>query len=353
MLPYDSQVGQQEDWAQFITNVAMIDTPLTAWLPVGEGLVSTRFDYQADIYRNPEDNSHPDGVEVTNDKSAGENRKELNMYCHYWTKKASISALSQSFGNVAGIGNAAGSTSAGEMGREIRIQTEELRKEWECHWLSPVEARRGVHNTVGYRSRGVPNWILASAQGVLPVDSTIWPAAGQINTSTASAALTEDNVLDIFQSIYTTTRKSMIHTVFCGPKAQRSFNNFPIFTPASASAVNGGSYPSPVRGGAFDRNINRYVTPFGSADLVPSANLHSFNSSVVFQSTRTAVQDAPFFILHQDMWEVRWGTLNGGSGQPKWLENPYAGGKRSAFCEAVNMLVCKNPQGEGRYSPTS
>jgi len=344
MLKLSDQVGQQQDWANLVTNVAMVDTPFLAWLPVGSGLVATEWLYQAETYRDPEQNSHPDGLPVTNDKSAGENRKELRSTIQYATKKASVSVLAQNFGNVAGVSD--------ELATEIRKQTKELSKDLECSFLSPQECRLNVTGTTGALTRGVPNWIQCSAQGVYPVDSTLYPAAAQVD-ATATASLTEDVVLNILQGICTTTRGKDTITAFIGPNAQRAFNNFPMFVPSTASTVNAGAYPSPVRGGAFDRGIQRYVSPFGPVDLVLSLNNYAFDSSGTFGGGAATLSSHGCFFLHQPMWKMRWGTMNGGSGQPKWLENEYAGGKRSAFCETVVMLACMNPKGEAKYAPAT
>lgn len=342
-LKYQDQVGQQPDWANVVTNVAMIDTPKLAWLPAGPAIVSTERHYQAETYRNPGRNSHPDGVEVGNEQSAGETRKELRSVIQYSTKKASVTTLSQNVGNVAGVND--------ELGREIRKQTKELSRDIEAAISSAQECRIGVSGTTGYLTRGIPNWIQRSAQSLYPVDSSLYPSAAQIDT-TATASLTEDVVLNILQGIGSTIRGTTTHTAFVAPGLQRAFNNMPMFIPSSGTTINAGAYPSPVRGGAFDRGIVRYVSPFGAVDLVLDYNNYALDSNGALQTGTTYNTHSGLF-LHQDRWEFSWGSMNGGSGQPKWVENPYGGGKRSAFCESVWMLTCLNPAAEAKYAPAS
>jgi len=342
-LKYTDQVGQQPDWANVVTNVAMVDTPKLAWLPTGKALVSMERNYQAETFRSPGRNSHPDGVNVGGEQSAGETRKALRSVAQYSTKRAGVTILSQEFGNVAAITD--------ELGAEIRKQTKELSKDIEAAISSAQECRVGVTGTSGYLTRGIPNWIQRTPQAVYPVDPSLYPAAAQVDT-TATGSFTEDIVLNILQGIGTTTRSKDAMTAFIGPKGQRAFNNFPMFTPAAASTINGGAYPSPVRGGAFDRGVVRYISPFGPVDLVLDFNNYALDSSGVLQTGNTYTDNSIFF-LHQDKWEFSWGTMNGGSGQPKWMESAYEGGKRSAFCESVWMLTCWNPQGEAKYAPAS
>lgn len=332
-LPFENVVGVQQDWANAVTNVQMVDTPFLGWLPVGKAPVQPERLYQADTFRTPAENSHPDGLPVDGAKSAGENRKQLRSLIQYMTKAASVTKLTQDYGNQAGV--------ADELAREIGNQTKELSKDIEVAFLSAQECRIGVTGTKGYETRGVPNWVTATAQAVYPVDTTLYPAAAQLDT-TATASLTEDVVLNIMQGIGTTTRSTRPVSAFIAPNLQRAFNNFPMFVPSTASTVNGGSYPSEIRGGVLDRGITRYLTPFGPLDLILSYNNYALGS------TATLKTHSGFF-LHQDMWEVAWGT----GGMPKWIQKPYNGGQYEAFCEAVIMLTCWNPKGEGKYAPAT
>jgi Family of unknown function (DUF5309) len=332
-LPFEQVVGVQQDWANVVTNVQMVDTPFLGWLPVGKAPVQPERLYQADSFRTPATNSHPDGVPVDGAKSAGENRKQLRSVIQYLTKAANVTKLTQDYGNQAGV--------ADELAREITNQTKELSKDIECAFLSAQECVVGATGTTGYKTRGVPNWIQRSAQATYPVDSTLYPAAAQVDT-TATGSLTEDVVLNIMQGIGTTTRSTRPVTAFIAPNLQRAFNNFPMFVPSTASTINAGAYPSEIRGGVLDRGITRYITPFGPLDLVLSYNNYSLSN------TGTYTTHSGFF-LHQDMWEVAWGQ----GGMPKWVQKPYQGGQYEAFCEAIIMLTCWNPKGEGKYAPAT
>lgn len=334
-LPFENVVGVQQDWANVVTNVAMVDTPFLGWIPTGKAPVQPERLYQTDAFRAPDDNSHPDGLPVDGAKSAGENRKQLRSLIQYGTKAASVTFLTQNYGNQAGVGD--------ELAREITNQTKEFSKSVEAACLSAQECRIGVTGTTGYKTRGVPNWIQASAQSVYPVDTSLYPAASQIDT-TATASLSEDVILNIMQGVGTTTRSTRPVTAFIAPNLQRAFNNFPMFTPSAASTLNQGAYPSPIRGGVLDRGITRYITPFGPLDLVLSYNNYALGTG----TAATLLTNSGFF-LHQDMWELAWGT----GGMPKWTQKAPVGGGSEAFMEAVWMLTCFNPKGEAKYAPAT
>lgn len=346
-LAYSAVVGKKEEWASMITNVAMLNQPFMAWIPLGGKPAQARYDYQAESYKAAARNSHPDGVTVTGATSAGDDRVQLSALIQYSTKAAVVGTLQQDYGNNAGAGT------ADELGREIRKQTEELRNDMETALLSPQECRVGISGTTGYLTRGVPNWIQASAQGVLPVDSTQYPATAQIST-TATASLTEDIVLDILQGVGNTTQQNETLTCFAGPNLRRAFNNFPIFTPASqvatfsttTAAANGGAYPSPIRGGAFDRGISRYMSPFGfEVDLVTSWRNFKLDSAGAAYAGTLNTHGGLF--LHQSKWEFRWGN------KPNWVQKAYEGGKYEAFCETIWQTVCWSPKGEAKYAPAT
>lgn len=331
-LPFENVVGVQQDWANVVTNVQMVDTPFLGWIPVGRSVVQPERLYQAESFRKPAANVHPDGTPVQGAKSAGENRKQLRSLIQYLTKAASVTKLTQDYGNQAGV--------ADELAHEITNQTKELSKDIECAFLSAQECQIGVTGTKGYQTRGVPNWIQTTAQAVYPVDSSLFPAAAQVDT-TATASMSEDVILNIMQGIGTTTRSTRPVTAFIAPNLQRQVNNFPMFTPGSGATLNQGAYPQPLRGGVYERGVTRYITPFGPIDFVLSYNNFALSPAATTLTTNSGL------FLHQDMWEIAWGN----GGMPKWVQKPYEGGQYEAFAETVLMLTCFNPKGEGKYAP--
>ena len=116
-LPFENIVGVQQDWANVVTNVAMVDTPFLGWLPVGKAPVQPERLYQTDAFRTPAANVHADGKPVDGAKSAGENRKQLRSLIQYMTKAANVTKLTQDYGNQAGV--------ADELAREMGVEAYE------------------------------------------------------------------------------------------------------------------------------------------------------------------------------------------------------------------------------------
>ncbi len=332
-VEYSNIIGKQEDWAAVVTDVEMIDTPVLAWLPVGDKPVQAERLYQVDAYAEAAENSHPDGVPVTGAKSAGRNRKQLRSVIQYSTKAADVTKLNQDYGNVAGVSD--------ELMREIGRQTKELSKDIESACLSGQECRVGT-SALGYKTRGIPNWVSSSAQSVYPVDSDVRTPSGSIVTTAITTTLTEDVLLNILQSMADQKRASAPVMGFCGPTVKRIINNMPQFLSSSASTTNSGAYPRNMRGANFDRVIQSYNSDFGEVSFGIAWNLGALDSEAAYATHG-------ILLLHQDNWEIAWGE----GGKPQWVKKPYEGGHHEAFCESVWMLTCWDPRPEGKYWPTT
>jgi len=335
MLGYADIIGNQEDWANFVTNVEEESAPFMDWLPVGDKPANVLYDYQAEIYRDPVPNSHIDGKPVSGFLSAGDSRGKLMSLVQYFTKAAAATTLHQEVTNIAGVPD--------ELAREIDKATYELTTDMEAAFLEDDDHQED-NGGQGYKTRGVFSWISSSAQSLYPVPSSFRPPAAQVIT-TATGSITENAIIDVLESIGGTVKSARPMTAFCGPKAKRVFNNMPLFTPSSVLV---GGTPTGATGVVYNKgDVNtvgrvaeRYVTDYGVVDL-------RISWRNVFFSTNTYVKNYSVAFLHRDMWELRWNK------KPQWIKKQYEGGAHQAFCEAVAMLVCKNPKGEASWVPTS
>lgn len=345
MIAYPNIVGKQEDWANVITNVEMVDTPFLDWLRQDEKLASVEENYQAEQFDAPEENAHVDGKPVTKFKSAGDGRGRLKSYIQYYTKGASVTRLHQDLGNIAGVED--------ELARDILKRTKEMSRDMEASFLDDGESAED-NGATGYKTRGVGKWIQATAQSHAPVPADFLTPSASIDT-TASASLTETIVLDILASMGGVTKSREPITCFTGHKTKRAFNNMPLFTPGSTllagtpTGATGVVYTKDLKGRAIDRLMERYNSDYGPVDLVLSWYNAALTGSATVQSLRA-------YFLHQSRWAMAWGAQgNGGAanGKPTWFRKEYQGGSYEAFCEAIAMLKCLNPKGEGKYAPAS
>jgi len=345
MLQYSQIVGNQEDWADIITNVEMMETPFLDWLPVGDKPVNVLHNYQAEKYEDPVLNAHVDGRPVSGFASAGDGRGKLIALIQYFTKTSSVTRLHQDVSNIAGIED--------ELGRDMVKRTKELARDIEVAFLEGTDHVEGS-STTAYKTRGVASWISNSAQSLYPVPVDFRPPTASIST-TASASLTENTILDILESMGQVTKSKNPITAFPGQKAKRAFNNIPLFNPQATLVPGGTAVATGItyskNGKTIDRIFERYMSDFGPIDL-PGISWYN-----VALSGGTVEKAYCTYFLHQNMWQLRWGpgseATKSKSGKPTWIRKPYEGGSYEAFCETLAMLECLNPKGEGRYQPTS
>lgn len=343
MIEYGSIIGNQEDWANILTNVQMVDTPFVDWLPQGAKPVNVLRSYNAEKYDDPAENAHVDGKPITGFKSAGDGRGRLKSLVQYFTKTSSVTRLHQDVSDIAGVPD--------ELAHDIVKRTKELSLDMEAAFLEDDDCQED-NGVRGNKTRGVGSWVSNSAQSLYPVPSAFRPPSTSIST-TASASLTENTVLDILESIGRTTKSKEPVSAFVGQKMKRAFNNIPFFT--TGSTLVGGS-PTAASGIQYNRNgktvdrlFERYNSDFGPVDVTMSWRNVAF-------STNTTEQAYTSYFLHQRMWELCWGPgMNGNAagGKPQWRNKEYQGGALEAFCECIVMLSCLNPAGEGKYQPTA
>lgn len=335
MIKYENIIGNQEDWANFVTNVEEESAPFMNWLPTDDKPTNVLYDYQAEKYRDPVENAHIDGRPVTGFQSAGDSRGRLKALVQYFTKAASVTKLNQDLANVAGVPD--------ELAHEIDKATFELTTDMEAAFLEDDDHVEGSE-AKAYKTRGAGSWVSSSAQSLYPVPEAFRPPTASVIT-TATGSITENAIIDVLESIGTITKASKPVTAFCGPKAKRIFNNMPLFTPASVLV--GGS-PTGATGVVHNQNgvstagrvVERYLTDYGPVELKISWRNVLLGGNAIEKAYTT-------LFLHRDMWALRWAE------KPKWMRKEYQGGAYEAFCEALAMLVCKNPRGEGKWQPTS
>jgi hypothetical protein len=337
MQNYQRIVGNQEDWANFVTNVEMAETPFLDWLPLGNKPTNVLYSYQADKYRDPKENSQVNGQRVSGFKSAGETRDRLRALVHYLSNAAAVPMLNEDVSDVAGMPQ-------GELASEINKGTKELSRDLEAHVLDRYDHRED-NQLVGYKTRSVGSWVDTAQQALFEVPAGFRPPAASCST-VATASLTENTILDILESIGKVTKAPRTKTGFVGPKLKRAFNNMPLFIPTGTLV---GGTPTGATGVVYSKDLSKreiariiesYRSDYGQVDLVIS------QFQTYFQGNQIE-KDYTGYFLHQEMWELRWHK------KPKWTEKAYEGGAYEAFCEAVPMLVCKNPSGEGKYAPTT
>lgn len=331
METIDQLVGNQEDWAQYVTNIEMRDSVFLDWLPVGDKPVNPLFNFQAERFRTPRRNSHVDGKPFSEPFSAGDSRTQLKALIQWFDHGVSVSKLSQDVSNIAGISD--------ELAREIPKALKELGTDMEVNFLEDNDGRED-NKVLGYLSRAVGSWLGTGAQNLYSVDANFRPPTASV-VSTAIAALTEDAVRAQLQSVWEESKSSEKLTTFAGSDAIKLISDWQYRLPnsnAGAPVVNPAVKVS-FKDQTVTRTVRNYEGDFMDVEFVPSPWL-------VFLSGTASARKGRMYHLHRSKWELRWNQ------KPRVYKPEFKGGSYEAFMDALAMLVCKNPRAEAMNNPT-
>lgn len=333
MLGIENLVGNQEDWANYITNVEVRETPFMAWLEMDKNPVkATEYSYQAEKWRTPRDNKHIDGRPWTGFQSVGEGRARLRSLIQWFDVTGSISKLSEDVTDIAGI--------ADQLAREIPKSLKEMRQDMEVAFLEDNDHVIGETQQSAFETRGVGEWVKATAQTLYPVDENFRPPSASID-ATASGSLTENIIRNILQSMQRQTKAQSTITGFVGDSLKKAFSDFQLYIPSSVSTqASGTTFQQSGTSKAITRAVDVYHSDFGRLELELNYWLINLSGSATAQAFRG-------YFLHRPMWKMRWKQ------KPQVYKPEFKGGSFEFAADCIAMLVCLNPKAEGKYAPTA
>lgn len=333
MLLAKNVVGNQQDWAQFITLSDEHETPMLDTLSVGDKPVNVLYQYQADTYDTPAPVAIADGQDWTSFKSAGANRVELKSRVQWFRNTCAVSKLAQDVTNAAGVKD--------ELAREIPKKLKEMARTIECV-LGSEQVAYEDDGANGNQTQGMGRWIQSDATSQLyATPASVRPASASILAATM-ANTTESAVRTVLQSMWTATGRSGRLVGYVGPKMKTRFADFTLYVPSSVSTqstttTNQRSYESR----RYGQMVDVYASDFGTLELHMSPWLDHVN----FGGTAAKGYWKSYFI-HPDMWEIRWNQ------KPNVYKPEFQGGSYKAAMDTILMLVCKNPIGEAKSTPS-
>lgn len=333
MLLADNVVGNQEDWAQFVTLSDEHKKPLLSLIPKGKKPVDRLYNYQAEVYATPAKSNQPEGKDWSTFKSAGLNRSELQARVERFDETAAVSVMAQELGNAAGV--------ADELAHEIVKKTEEIARCIECKFGSddPAYVDDGVTQD---RTQGMGLWIQSGTTSqVYATPAAVRPASAQISTATKANTF-ENAVRAVLQAQWKATGATGTMAFVCGSELKKRFSDFALYIPSDVATQSASLTTNRnMSDRSMQRIVDRYNSEFGSYALYLSPWLaHSGWGGT------TGKSDWRGYAIHPEMWELRWHT------KPKWEKLQFLGGSYKAACYAILMLVCKNPIGEAKIDPS-
>lgn len=337
MLMEKNVVGKKTDWANYITLADEHETPLLRLLPKGPKPVNVVKHYQADTYNAPVPNAWPDGKDWDTFKTAGANRVELTSRCQWFVQTAAVSKLAQDVTDTAGIND--------ELAHEIPKKMTEMAREMEATAGSDQVAYAD-DGEKGNQFRGIGKWLASTwvADADATPDSSVLPPAASI-VAPATTAYTEGAVKAVLSSMWTQTGSKGVKIAVMGATAKARWSDFQFYLPYGVSLTTGSNRNINVA--QTDRTlanvVDRYESDWGAVEL----HLTAWNQHVNFTGGSATYNVWRTYLLNTERWSWCWNQ------KPTVYKPEFKGGSYKAAIDAILMLMCLNPIGEGKIAPAS
>jgi hypothetical protein len=331
-----SQTGIRQDLSDLIAVVDAKSCPVVSMAKKGAEPINPLTQWQADAFGTPSLTGVLSNSDVTasdyEDQAA--NRVLLSARIQKFRRVPSVDDLANTVSEVAGIGKKK------EMARAVSKSLEMLKRDMEATFCSDQEGREQSGSNA-YLTRGLGKWIQNGEQGDLPVNANYRTPTGSVN-ATATASLTENNIQDMLQSIYSQTGKVSTYSLVCGPTLKRQFTSFTRTQFASTNVASAIRVLNQKDENKIVSTVDIFEGDFGTLELIPSLFLAADATT-----NAAAVQNGRGYVLDMDMVELRYNR------KPRFQELEDRGGGPRGIVDAICALCVKSPLALGKFAPTA
>ena len=331
------QTGIRQDLSDLIAVVDAKTCPVVSMAKKGSEPINPLTQWQADGYNSV---TVPAGVLSNADVTSADfidnaaNRVLLSARIQKFREVPSVDDLAQNVSEVAGVGKRR------EMARAVTKSLEQIKRKMEAAFCSDQESVEQSGATP-YKTRGLGKWIQNGAQTDLPVNASYRTPTTSVNT-TATAALTENDIQNMLQSIYEQTGKGQTYSLVCGPTLKRQFTAFTRTQFASTNVASAIRVLNQKDESKIVSTVDIFEGDFGTLELIPS--LFLAKDAIV---NPAAVQNGRGYVLDMDMIELRYNR------KPRFQELEDQGGGPRGIVDAICALCVKSPLALGKFAPTA
>lgn len=301
------------------------ENPLSSMVPRGPKPKSSLYEFPFKQRHTPSDNAISDGVDVA-DAEVINNESNKHMLQGRVQKSrvvVGVSDMAEELGEEYAV-------SGGLLADNVSDGLVLARENLEFTLLKDTDSQPYSSTTVPMRMRGLPHWIRNTAQAELPVPSAARTPAENLSLSKATAAaVTEDNVRAIMQSIATTARRTGNWDVFVSPAFKAVISAWSRTGEVSATTAPLRRFNANAKDSTMTLNIQVYESDFGKLRLHVHYSLPATVHALIVDMTQVKLRP------------VRPPTL-------KPLE--YRGGGHRRMIEYIYGLEVSNPQAHGRIT---
>jgi hypothetical protein len=326
--------GQKEDLSDAMVLIEPGDTPLFSMCKKSKEPTNVLFSWPADKYNDPQTAGVMANDDVTTFDDEHANRELLSGRIQKVRRSFQVDDLVENVADVAGVGRKqAFNKSAAKALVELKIDIEAI--------LGSDNDSQVATGSVPYKTRGIGSWIASGAQAdtATAVPANFRTPAASIN-ATATASLTEANVIDVMESIFKVRRARRNYDLVCGTSLKRAFTNF-IRTQTGSTNVMSSvrMFSSNVDSKKIVNTIDIYESDFGTVSLHVSTYLAN--------GAAAAVSAARGYVLDMDLVSI------GFNRKPRMEELEDRGGGRRGFCDAIFGVAVSNPSVLGKFAATT
>jgi len=332
--PITTVKGQREDLSDAMVLIEPGDTPLFSMCKKAKEPQNVLFQWPADRYNDPQTAGVLANEDAESFSDQHANRVLLSGRIQKVRRAFQVDDLVEQVSDLAGVGKKqAFNKAAAKALVELKIDIEAI--------MGSDNDSQVQSGAAPYKTRGVGSWISSTAQSDLAtaVDVNFRTPAASINT-TATTSLTENNVIDVLQSIYGVRRARRNYDLVCGVALKRAFTNFIRTQTGSASVMSTvRTFNSNVEDKKIVNTIDIYEGDFGILSLHVSTYLA--------HGAAAAVSAARGYVLDMDLLSI------GFNRKPRMEELEDRGGGRRGFCDAIFGVAVSNPQVLGKFAATA
>jgi len=300
-------------------------TPMFSMLKKGKAPSASYSEWCVDDLSDPVQTSVEEGTDVTTYANPGENRARIGNHLMRQDRAWQVSDL-ETLVEDAAVPNQVAEAKAKKL--------LELRRDMASVVGSDNVSQVGGGGAGAAKTRGMGEWIKATAQTNNPVPAAFLTPSASINT-TAAASFAESDVNDVLASIYGQTGDLGNFKLFCGTSLKKEFSDF------SRTGSSNGVYRhnEDASGNKVTKNVLVYEGDFGSLDIITDLFLAKDGT--------TASQGMRGYVIDPSLVEVAFAD------GPSHYDQEDNGGGPRGFYKAWYMTRVKNPLGLGKFAATA
>lgn len=306
------------------------ETPVSSMIKKGPKPKSTLFEWPMKSRHTPSDNAVADGVEVASGEIMNNeaNKKMIQGRVQKGRVAFGVSDMAEELGDEYAI--------SGGLLADNRVDGLVLAKEnLEVTCLKTGDSQAHIDDNNPMKTRGICSFSRTAnpADPDLPLPTIALAPSGNILTGQATAAaVTEEELLDILQSIATAVRQMKTVHVFATPAMRRQISGWLKFTPESSGNVLVRRFNNDVKGGGateITMTVDRITCDFGKFFLHTHFSLPSGVHAIIVDMALMQLRP------------VR---------TPKLTKLEYRGGKYTEFFEYIIGLQVDDPRSIGKIT---